>query len=61
MHVSMLVSYMVHLVHESTFVPFTAFFTVKNHGIPDERIDDVVAASRRFFSLPLEEKMKVLL
>jgi len=35
------------------------FFSVKNHGIPEESIEAVISASRRFFSLPELEKLKV--
>ncbi|XP_010542222.1 PREDICTED: 2-oxoglutarate-Fe(II) type oxidoreductase [Tarenaya hassleriana] len=35
------------------------FFYVKNHGVPEELIEDVFRESNRFFSLPLEEKMGV--
>ena len=34
-------------------------FLVKNHGIPDETIEAVISASKRFFSSPEEEKLKV--
>ena len=33
---------------------------VKNHGIPDEVIESVYLAAQHFFSLPLEEKSKVV-
>lgn len=33
------------------------FIYVKNHGISQSTIDDAFAQSRRFFDLPLEEKM----
>ena len=36
-----------------------SFFSVKNHGIPEESIEAVISASRRFFSLPEVEKLKV--
>ncbi|MBP7566379.1 MAG: isopenicillin N synthase family oxygenase [Burkholderiaceae bacterium] len=36
----------------------TGFFYVKNHGVPQQVIDDVFAATRRYFALPLEERMK---
>ncbi|KAJ8768664.1 hypothetical protein K2173_023568 [Erythroxylum novogranatense] len=36
------------------------FFYVVNHGISQEFMDDVFAGSRKFFELPLTEKMKVL-
>jgi len=32
---------------------------VKNHGIPPEYIDNVLKLKKEYFSLPLEEKMKV--
>lgn len=32
---------------------------VKNHGISDEVIEHALAASKSFFSLPLEKKMEV--
>ncbi|PFH49506.1 hypothetical protein AMATHDRAFT_147566 [Amanita thiersii Skay4041] len=35
------------------------FFYVKNHGIPEDVIGDVVEMSKRFFDLPLESKMKI--
>lgn len=35
------------------------FFYLKNHGIPQALIDRIFAESRRFFALPVEEKMKV--
>ena len=31
-----------------------------NHGISDELMDNVFIQSKRFFSLPMEEKMKLL-
>ncbi len=37
------------------------FRTVKNHGIPQELITRTVEAGKKFFALPEEEKMKVLL
>ena len=36
-----------------------SFCSVKNHGIPEESIEAVISASKRFFSLPEEEKLKV--
>ncbi|CAH2035377.1 unnamed protein product [Thlaspi arvense] len=36
------------------------FFYVINHGINEEFMDDVFEQSKKFFALPLEEKMKVL-
>jgi isopenicillin N synthase-like dioxygenase len=37
------------------------FFYAVNHGVPDELIDRAFAASRRFHSLPLEQKLAVKL
>jgi isopenicillin N synthase-like dioxygenase len=31
---------------------------VKNHGIPEQKTQDALAAAKQFFSLPMEEKMK---
>ncbi|CAE5959256.1 unnamed protein product [Arabidopsis arenosa] len=36
------------------------FFYVINHGINEEFMEDVFEQSKKFFALPLEEKMKVL-
>ena len=36
-----------------------SLYSVKNHGIPEETIEAVISASRVFFSLPEEEKLKV--
>ncbi|KFK33986.1 hypothetical protein AALP_AA5G086900 [Arabis alpina] len=36
------------------------FFYVINHGISEELKDEVFEQSRKFFALPLEDKMKVL-
>ncbi|MBA0699970.1 hypothetical protein Goari_001561 [Gossypium aridum] len=36
------------------------FFYVINHGISQEFMDEVFGQSKRFFELPLNEKMKVL-
>ncbi|KAL9268535.1 2-oxoglutarate-dependent dioxygenase-like protein, partial [Drosera capensis] len=36
------------------------FFYVINHGISQEFMDEVFAESKKFFSLPVAEKMKVL-
>lgn len=35
------------------------FFYIKGHPIAGERIEELLAAGRRFFSLPLEEKLKI--
>jgi isopenicillin N synthase-like dioxygenase len=35
------------------------FFYVKNHGIPPEALNSAFAAAERFFSAPVDEKMKV--
>ncbi len=37
----------------------TGFFYVKNHGVAQPVIDDVFAAARRFFDLPLAERMAI--
>ena len=37
-----------------------AFFYVKNHGVPQDTIDGAIAASKRFFAQPLEERLKVV-
>jgi isopenicillin N synthase-like dioxygenase len=39
----------------------TGFFYLAGHGVPRAEIDAVFAASRRFFALPLDERMKVRL
>jgi len=39
----------------------TGFFYLAGHGVPQPAIDAVFAASRRFFGLPLDERMKVRL
>ena len=36
------------------------FFYVINHGISQEFMDEVFAQSKKFFDLPIEEKMKVI-
>lgn len=36
----------------------TGFLYVKNHGIPAEVLDAAFEATRRYFALPLEERMK---
>ncbi|KAF3624879.1 putative protein phosphatase 1 regulatory subunit pprA-like [Capsicum annuum] len=38
----------------------SGFFCVINHGISQEFMDEVLAQSKKFFDLPLEEKMKLL-
>ncbi|MEM7404718.1 MAG: 2-oxoglutarate and iron-dependent oxygenase domain-containing protein [Pseudomonadota bacterium] len=38
----------------------TAFFYVRNHGIPGAVVDAAVSASRRFFNQPLERRMATL-
>lgn len=35
------------------------FFYVKNHGVPEDLIDDVWKVAKDFFALPLEEKMEI--
>lgn len=35
------------------------FFYLTGHGVPQSLIDDVLAASKRFFALPLEEKLSI--
>ncbi|KAI6123630.1 hypothetical protein EDD16DRAFT_630190 [Pisolithus croceorrhizus] len=35
------------------------FFYIKNHGIPEEIIDEVLSAMKTYFSLPVETKMKL--
>src|ERR1700740_901832 len=37
------------------------FFYALNHGVPDELIDRAFAASRRFHSLPIEQKLALKL
>lgn len=37
----------------------TGFFYVKNHGVPQQVVDDVFAATKRYFDLPLEERLKL--
>lgn len=36
-----------------------AFFYVSHHGVPERLVDEVFAASRRFFAQPLEARMTV--
>lgn len=38
----------------------SGFFYVVNHGISQEFMDEVFAQSKKFFSLPHNEKMKTL-
>lgn len=38
----------------------SGFFYVINHGISEEFMDQVFSESKKFFDLPLEEKMKLL-
>ncbi|KAI4347067.1 hypothetical protein L6164_007916 [Bauhinia variegata] len=38
----------------------SGFFYVVNHGISQQFMDEVFAQSKKFFSLPLKEKMKLL-
>ncbi|MGC4025583.1 MAG: isopenicillin N synthase family oxygenase [Mesorhizobium sp.] len=35
------------------------FFYLTGHDIPNEQIDDLFAEARRFFALPLDEKLKI--
>jgi isopenicillin N synthase-like dioxygenase len=37
----------------------TGFFYASRHGVPQQVIDDVFAATRRYFDLPLEERLKM--
>jgi isopenicillin N synthase-like dioxygenase len=39
----------------------SGFFYLAGHGVPQSQIDGIFEASRRFFSLPLEERLKVKL
>jgi isopenicillin N synthase-like dioxygenase len=39
----------------------TGFFTIVNHGVPQEAVAALFAESRRFFALPVEEKQRVSL
>lgn len=34
-------------------------YSVKNHGIPEQTIETVITASKLFFSMPEEAKLKV--
>lgn len=38
----------------------TAFFYVKNHGVPRHVIEDVFSASRDFFESPLDERLEIV-
>ena len=38
----------------------TAFFYVRNHGIPDSVIEGALDASKRFFEQPLEQRLSTL-
>jgi isopenicillin N synthase-like dioxygenase len=46
-----------HLFLHSTASCF--FFSVKNHGIPEEIIQETLAMMRKFFDLPLDAKLEV--
>jgi isopenicillin N synthase-like dioxygenase len=35
------------------------FFYVQHHGVPQQVTDDVFAATRRYFDLPLEERLQM--
>ncbi|WP_213738020.1 2-oxoglutarate and iron-dependent oxygenase domain-containing protein [Bradyrhizobium sp. dw_411] len=37
----------------------TGFFYLKNHGVPQSLIDNQFEMAKRFFSLPLEERMRI--
>ena len=39
----------------------TGFFYLTGHGVAQTEIDAIFAASRRFFALPLEERLKARL
>lgn len=39
----------------------TGFFYLRGHGIPQSQLDGIFDEARRFFSLPLEDRMKVKL
>ena len=47
----------VHLAHEKLLR--WRWASVKNHGIPEDVIENVLSAAKDFFSLPLDEKMEV--
>lgn len=35
------------------------YSAVADHGVPEQLLDDTMAAQRAFFSLPLEQKMRI--
>jgi isopenicillin N synthase-like dioxygenase len=35
------------------------FFYLDGHGLPQSRIDEIIALSRRFFELPIEKKLEI--
>lgn len=35
------------------------FFYLDGHGLPQSRIDEIIALSRRFFELPVDEKLEI--
>lgn len=35
------------------------FFYLEGHGLPQSRIDEIIALSRRFFELPVEDKLEI--
>jgi isopenicillin N synthase-like dioxygenase len=39
----------------------TGFFTIVNHGVPQDAVTAVFAEARRFFALPVDEKQRVSL
>lgn len=42
-----------HVLHDH------GFFYLSGHGVPQELLDRLVAATRKFFALPLEEKLRI--
>lgn len=38
----------------------SGFFVITGHGVPSEVINDMLAATKRFFALPREQKLQVL-
>lgn len=38
----------------------SGFFYLVNHGVDSALLDEVFVQSKKFFALPLEEKMKVI-